>query len=632
MNRKLRIGLIGAAGLLAVVAALPFVIPTGVYKEQIERSVSRATGRKFAILGPVRFSLFPTLGLTAERISLSNPPGSRRSAMATAEELRVGVRLLPLLLGRIEVSEIVIDRPDIDLEVDAAGRANWTFARNGAAPGPAGKPRMDVTAHFSGLRIAQGRVRYTNARNSSSGAIDKLDAAVDVTELDRPVNAAGAFAYAGRRVEFAIKARAARPLFEDRAAAFDLSLKAELLRASFAGTSAPNGTLAGHVTLAAPDLRGAAQWLGAKLPAGGGLKRFTLAGRIENHDRVTSLSGLTIGLDGAAIGGTVRLDTNGDVPRVTGALSIDRLDLNPYIAAAPKTGTPPAPPKPAAEEWSSDPIALGALGEFDAELALDAGRLSVKALKLGRTHIAVSLARGNLHAALGPMALYGGSGKAELFVDASGAVPVFRNAAEFDDVALQPFFSDTIGVGQIEGTGTIKFEVNASGSNAGAIMHTLGGSGSIAFRDGRLKGVDLGAVARSIQFVVGGATGQGAFTDYSRMSGSFALTGGVLSSKDFQLVGPLVQTTGSGSVDIGNRSIDFKIVPKAVASIAKLKLSIGVPFHIKGPWRHVHYTPDLVGTVGTILENLDLFGHAKPDPKKKRKSPTDALKNMLGIH
>jgi hypothetical protein len=127
------------------------------------------------------------------------------------------------------------------------------------------------------------------------------------------------------------------------------------------------------------------------------------------------------------------------------------------------------------------------------------------------------------------------------------------------------------------------------------------------------------------------------------MDGTFAVTHGVLTSGDFRLAGQRLSMTGSGAVDVGSRAIDFRIVPKAPASIAHQKLIIGIPFRIRGPWRHVHYTADVFGMVRGLLENLEagrapfkgMFAGSSPKPddkKKKHKSVDDALKNMLGIH
>lgn len=488
-----------------------------------------------------------------------------------------------------------------------------------------------MQTRFSGVRIAHGHLRYANARTGTERALDDLDAQVDVTELDRPMTIAGSFATAGRRVDFTAKASTPRTLIDDRPTAFDLGVKSELLQAAFQGTVSTDGAAQGRVRAEAPKMQELAHWLGARLPAG--VEALSLASALKGDARQMELSDLELTLDGARIAGRISLDRRGRTPRVAGALAIDRLDLNRYIASPPRAAGParPGPPKP--DEWSRDPVSLAALRAFDARLALDVGRLTVKKLALGPTRLDIALADGHLRANLPRMTLYGGSGKAELEVDARASR--FHDVAAFDGVALEPFLTDTIGVTQIAGTGTITLDVAAQGSSPDAIMHALDGKGAIRFRDGRIKGVDLGAVARSIALVLSGAN-RDAFTDYSSMDGSFTLSRGVLESKDFALAGPVAKTTGEGSVDIGGRSIDFKIVPKASAEIAKLKLSIGVPFRIKGPWRHVHYTPDLAGAVGSLLENFLHHDDRKaPDaqkPAKRHKTPEEALKNMLGIH
>jgi AsmA protein len=126
------------------------------------------------------------------------------------------------------------------------------------------------------------------------------------------------------------------------------------------------------------------------------------------------------------------------------------------------------------------------------------------------------------------------------------------------------------------------------------------------------------------------------------MSGTFAIADGVLSNRDFRLAGPVLSMSGAGNIDIGNRELDFRLVPKASAR----GLSIGIPFRVKGSWEHVHYAPDLGGVMNGVIQNLEngrapfkgLFGggnktHDQGDqPKKKKKNLGDALKSMFGIH
>jgi AsmA protein len=183
-------------------------------------------------------------------------------------------------------------------------------------------------------------------------------------------------------------------------------------------------------------------------------------------------------------------------------------------------------------------------------------------------------------------------------------------------------------------------------------MHNLSGSGSLDFANGRLKGIDFGKVGRAIQGMLGAKGPSEAFTDYSALDASFRIANGVLSSGDLKLQSPLIETTGSGTVDLGNRTIDFRIVPTASASFGGGKtVKIGVPFNIQGPWKHVRTKADVGSLVSGVIDNLasgkapfkGLLGgkpDAKPlaptDPnapkKKKHKNLDEALKNMLGIH
>jgi AsmA protein len=100
--------------------------------------------------------------------------------------------------------------------------------------------------------------------------------------------------------------------------------------------------------------------------------------------------------------------------------------------------------------------------------------------------------------------------------------------------------------------------------------------------------------------------------------------------------------TGAGAVDLGNRAIDFRLMPKAVVGGS----SIGIPFRVKGSWDRVHYAPDLSGVMNGVIQNLEsgkapfkgLFGgaHKTEDqngqPRKKKKSVGAILKNMFGVH
>lgn len=641
MKRGFQYGLIGVAVLVAAAIAAPFLLPADIYKEPIERAVGHATGHAFSINGPLHFTLFPVLAIQADQVSLANDPGGHSAPLATAKDVRLNVRLWPLLSRHLEVAAMTLDEPVVNLEVSADGKPNWTLVRT--QNGGRGKTGSQIafTASFSDIAIAHARINYSNLRTGGAYSFEDVDATLNLAGQDGQTTAKGALRFFGKRVDFQMRAADLAQLMHNRQSRVAISAISDLLRANFSGIAAPDGSLDGDVELDTPSAREAAAWMHIQLPENRGFGPLKLKAHLMAADHGIALNSLAFSLDGMRATGTLRVGTREKTPLFAGNLQIDRLDLNPYIEHPHRPGSPHKTRD--GETWSSEPLTLDILRKADADLSLDAGSLTVRNLSLGRTKMKVSLNGARLHTGIST-ALYRGEGTASLEIDARNPIPVFHNVLDFQAVDVNPFLSDAIGVKQIEGTGNIRLDLASAGESASAIMHGIKGNGAIAFQNGRLRGVDLGAVARTIQSFLGAAINPGSFTSFSTMSGSFVAANGVLTSNDFHLTGPVLDTTGNGTVDVGNRTIDFRIVPKATAVIAKQKLSLGVPFHIRGPWKHVHYNADISGIVNGVLDNLKsgnapfkgLFGPSQPKdpnaPKKKHKNIGDALKNMLGIH
>ncbi len=104
------LGLILLAGI-----AIVFLVDVNAYKPRIEAAVSDALGMEFRIQGKARLRLLPSASIVLSDIRLRN----RGTDLATAETLRVGVKLRPLLSRRLEITAIVLEESgDPDREGD----------------------------------------------------------------------------------------------------------------------------------------------------------------------------------------------------------------------------------------------------------------------------------------------------------------------------------------------------------------------------------------------------------------------------------------------------------------------------------------------------------------------------------
>ncbi|MEI9997358.1 MAG: AsmA family protein [Rhizomicrobium sp.] len=659
MNRKHLFALAsGAVLVVAAVAAAPLLVPTGGLRGEIESRVGRATGRAFNIHGTLAFTLFPDLGLTARDVTLANAPGGHAPDLVHMDAMHIAVRILPLFSGRIEASEIVLDKPVVALEVAPDGRANWKLS-----PAVGRGPRLAAGAaantRFAGLTIEDGAVSYDNAKLDIHRAITGLDAKIALTRLDAAAGIEGSFVHRGRKLGFSANLATPALLLTGRATQVTTAVTSDFLNAGFVGRVAGDGTAAGVGRLRTPSLKDLASWLGRPVSAGGGLGPLEAQAQLVARGHHLALTGLKAHLDGMALAGNLDAELGDGVPRVDGTLSVDRLDLNTYMRAP--SGPPGVPvPTPAQRPagppgggWSKAPVRLDLIKTLSGHLALAVGRLDVLHLKIGRTAIAVTLQDGVMTAHLGPMQLYGGSGVAELVADVRGPVPLLANKLTFSGIAMAPFLADTIGVDKIAGTGTIALDVKSAGASPDAIMRSLSGRGTVAISGGSIRGVDMGRVARTVETILSaGATGQSAATDFDRFGGSFVIVNGMLSNNDLALSSAFINMTGAGRLDLGNQTIAYRIVPKASIGGRLHLLDVGVPFAITGSWNHVRYEPDIAGAVTGLIGGVlskgsgtltDLFkgltgggtrpdGKAPPNKKKKSNGLGDTLKGLFGIH
>lgn len=99
------------------------------YKDYVAKIVEEQTGRKFAVNGEASLgiSLVPTL--IVEDVELANAPWASQPQMVTVEKLELKLAIMPLLKKQIVLDKILLINPQIYLEVNSDGMANWEFAK-----------------------------------------------------------------------------------------------------------------------------------------------------------------------------------------------------------------------------------------------------------------------------------------------------------------------------------------------------------------------------------------------------------------------------------------------------------------------------------------------------------------------
>ena len=153
--------------LLGALLAVPLLLDTPAVQAYASQAASHALGR------PVKFdalsiSALPLPTVKLRGLQVAEDPGFGPGPFVTVSEGRMRIRIRPLLQGRVELADLTLKEPRIHVVEDAAGRLNVATLGGGAAPAPAGPPRVGTgrpPAAAAGA-VLLARVRIVN------GAID----------------------------------------------------------------------------------------------------------------------------------------------------------------------------------------------------------------------------------------------------------------------------------------------------------------------------------------------------------------------------------------------------------------------------------------------------------------------------
>lgn len=615
--KKLLIGVaIVIVLLIAAVVAAPFFIPVDTVTAEVVSRVKATTGRDLKIGGKVSFSILPILGVEANNVSFSNPPGAGSPDMAKFAKLQVALKLWPLLRKQVEVDKLVLVDPVIALEVDKQGRPNWQFGEKAPAAAP-GRPAQPAPAAGTGgglgeltledVRLENGQVSYLDQRSGEKLVLEQIAMKLSLPNLDSPLAADGSLVYRGEKLSLSVGLANPRNFMDGKSTGLTLKLASKPVNADFKGnvTGSTPLKLDGAVDLQVPSVRGLAQWAGTPLNApGSGFGPLAISGKASVASPKIAFSEAKLSLDNIKGTGELALDTGGVRPAVKGKLDVDKLDVNPYLppetpsktaggggASGGGTGAASSGGAAKSSDWSDQPIDVSALKAADADFALSAGSILYRKLQIGKSALGLHLKDGRFEADLTELALYKGAGKGKMVVDGSGAVPGISSDFNLKDVQIQPLLKDYMDMDRLSGVGAFDIAVAGHGKSQREIISALGGKGDFNLANGVIKGMNLVGMVKNVGNAFESSSKGADQTDFASLTGTFTITNGVLHNNDLQLKSAEIPMTGAGTVDLPKRSVQYKVTPKVVGIVA-------VPVDISGPWDNLHYAPDLAGMVG----------------------------------
>jgi AsmA protein len=161
---------------LAVALSLPFLIDLNKYQEQYRPAVEEVLNRKIT-LQDIQFTLWPKIGARLAGLVVLDDPAFGDSPFTSLTSAGVGVKLMPLLTGRVEVEDITLVDPVITVIKNERGILNVsTLGRKGVAapktpsrapiPSPEGPLKILAMLAVDRVSVSGGKLTY---RDLSTG-------------------------------------------------------------------------------------------------------------------------------------------------------------------------------------------------------------------------------------------------------------------------------------------------------------------------------------------------------------------------------------------------------------------------------------------------------------------------------
>ena len=625
---KILIG-IGVVSLLLIIliVALPFLIDLNKYQDRYRPLIEEALNRKVE-LKDIRLTIWPRIGARLGGFIVQDDPVFRAGPFASLSSLDVGVKLLPLLGGQIEVEEITLRDPVITVLKTTQGQLNIsTIGSQTQAPPVPSKPEapgqpsggpLQALALFAVDRVSidGGKLTYRDESTSkpTEYSVDNLEflltsvhlgesptlhAGATVQPYNLPVRLDGTF---GPLVEtLDVKSFT----FNFGVGKIPLTIKGRAvggnLDATITALLIDTGDLPVALPLTKPvQVKDLHLTLHALYPAPPDIPP---ANQVDVTDLAMTvvMGGSAINVKGTAAKGMANLTAasaginSSDLP-ITVPLTkpIELKDLHVSLRAK-------YPPKEGAA-----PLELAEVPDLGMIVAMGSSRIDVKGSVLGG--LAKITANSKLvNTADLPLALplkkpmeikdlqataelkgqearlnnlslqlFGGFLRTEGTVGLGTATPPFSGKASLQGLQLGPALQ-ALGTDHISMSGTAGAEltVNGRGFTHPDLVKALAGTGRMAVKEGKIEGINLLQEAATLLKVVGLSLDNVHATAFSTIESEFAIKQGLIAVQRLLMDSHDFQATGAGTIGL-DQSLNMKLNMNLSQALSQ-KISAGSP-------------------------------------------------------
>lgn len=592
---------------VAGMSALVLLVNPNDFRGYMVKKVEQKSGYQLTLEGDLRWHIWPQLSILAGRMTLTAP--GAKAPVVSAENMRLDVKLLPLLSHQLFVKQVMLKNAVILLTPDSEEHSQMDAP---IAPAGTGTDAADAAWKFDidNLRVVDSLLIWQRADNEQINVRD-INLTLQQTQT--------------RQAQLELSSRVnrdQRDLTFSMAADVDLQqfprqigAKVTQFNYQLAGADIPNGGIQGE---------GNAQVVYQQTPAQIAVSQLSVS---ANNSQLTGDISATLG---AVPGYVVNLNSaNLDLDALSGWQSSTNTTEQPAVTSAPVI----------ASQVDDRQQNLEALRDFNAQLNLQAAQLTYRGMKVTQLAVVADNQRGllTLHKLAGQLA--GGDFSLPGSLDARGNKPVISVQPALNQVELGTVLKAFDMPQMLTGKFSMKGDLTGDRLSSQSFERRWRGTAQLAMQDAQLHGLNIQqliqqAVARNDNSVRGQDSYQ-RYTEVKNVSAQASLNQGTIKLSGLTADSPLLALTGAGSIDMPGKQCDMALNVRVTGGwqgrgelIEQLQKT-PIPLRVYGPWQQLNYQLQVDQVLRKTLQDRAKDALNKWAEKNKDSREGQDLKKLL---
>lgn len=552
--------------LAAGMSALVVLINPNDFRGYMTRQVAARSGYQLKLDGDLRWHVWPQLSILSGGMSLSAP--GAQAPIVSAENMRLDVKLWPLLSHRLEVKQVMLKGAVVRLTPESQPKKiNQPIAPPGSSEPDIGSGwrfdigRIDVADSLLIMQQENGEqlnLRDINVRMTRGGPNEaQLTLSTRINRDQRDLSLSGSSVLDMREFPQRISARIDR---------LDYQLQ------------------------------------GAGLPASGISGTGSMQAAYQRQPEKITVSEFALSANQSQLSGTAAY-ASGVVPDYTFDLRSPQLDLDTLLGLTKSEDDAADAEKISAAKpvISSDvpqPQANSGLRNFTAHLALRADTLIYRGVKMNQFSVSGANQRGKVTVA----ELSGQVGEGHfslpgtLDIDASPAINV---QPELDNVELTDLMRVLTLPETLSGTFTMQGKFSGDSLTVPAMLSKWQGNAALQASRLRLYGLNIPRmIQQAVERNSNGVRGQSSdehYTEMQQITGQARLNAGKLRMYNLDGRSQILAVGGEGWLDLPAQSCDINLSVQVIDGwqgddrVVQLLKNTRIPFRLYGPFDNLNY-------------------------------------------